>query len=101
MPDETVITWDQVRLAARQNLKQWAEERQMPLYRRRESVTADEVIRHLKERHRGFGVEFIEAAIEEICGKNAIENEQIPANMSDVELHERGYIGSPRRPEDD
>lgn len=55
----------------------------MPMYRRRESVTALEVIDHLKSQHGGkrdkqiirLAVEEIDTALTEICSKNWIANE--------------------------
>lgn len=58
--------------------------KQMPLYRRRESVTADEVIAQLKrfeaqnrlqEQVMEAVIKTVESTVDEICGKNRIENE--------------------------
>lgn len=71
-------------LAAKPRYRRPAIGVQMPLYRRRESVTADEVVAKIKSvewptpkaaQVGNMVVEMIECTINEICGKNGIENE--------------------------
>lgn len=60
----------------------------MPLYRRRESVTAYEIIDNLRCRSRDapnpsdrnrveMAITLVEAAMSDICSKNGIENENV------------------------